>query len=130
MPGMLDSDLDGRFPYTGRIAYVFDPARPEGERFISLQVQGEDGTWADVDDRATYTLAASSYVAGGSDGYDLLRQYIEENGGADMLEDVVDNQVFTAYVKHRAQQQDGELRALPTPTVTIRGMPGREPSAY
>ncbi len=120
MPGIRNPDFDGRFPYAGRLAYVFDPEKPQGERFVSLQILDADGTWEDLDDGQIYQVAASSYVAEGHDGYDRLREYIDVNSEERTHEEIIDNQTFTEYVMHVAEEHDGELRVLPYPTVTLK----------
>ncbi|MDX6610985.1 MAG: 5-nucleotidase / UDP-sugar diphosphatase [Blastocatellia bacterium] len=58
----------GRFPQVSGMRYVFDATRKPGSRITSLTVNGRP-----LDDRKTYTLATTDYVAGGGDGYEMLK---------------------------------------------------------
>ncbi len=118
-PPVVEGSHGGRFPYAGRLAYVYDARKPAGERLVEMQVLREDGSWEDVRDDEVYLVAASSYVAAGQDGYDLLREFIDKNSEEQVHEDIIDNQVFTEYVMHVAADNDGYLTALPYPTVTV-----------
>ncbi|HEV2829494.1 MAG TPA: bifunctional UDP-sugar hydrolase/5'-nucleotidase [Pyrinomonadaceae bacterium] len=59
----------GRFPQVSGIRFTFDGRRPAGSRIIELTVNGKP-----LDEKKTYTLAASDYVAiDGGDGYEMLK---------------------------------------------------------
>jgi 5'-nucleotidase len=58
----------GRFPQVSGMRYVFDASRSPGARITKLTVNGQP-----LDDRKTYTLATTDYVAGGGDGYAMLK---------------------------------------------------------
>lgn len=118
-PPVVEGSHGGRFPYTGRLAYVYDARRPAGERLTQMRILRDNGSWEDVRDNVSYRVTASSYVAAGHDGYDLLRTFIDQNGEEYTHENIIDNQVFTEYVVHAAKQNEGRLTALPYPTVTV-----------
>jgi len=60
----------GGFPQVSGIRYTFDIGRPPGKRITSITINGKP-----LDDRASYTLATTSYVAiDAGDGYDMFRQ--------------------------------------------------------
>ena len=60
----------GRFPQVSGIRYAFDAGRAPGKRVTSITVNGKP-----LDDRGTYTLATTSYVAiDAGDGYDMFRK--------------------------------------------------------
>jgi 5'-nucleotidase len=66
----------GRFAQVSGIRYAFDARRDPGKRLTSITVNGKP-----LDDKQTYTLATSSYVAlKGGDGYTMF-------GGAKVLID-------------------------------------------
>ena len=50
-----------------------DPGRPRGGRIGSLRVRKADGGFAEIDPAATYRLVTNSYLAGGGDGQDTLK---------------------------------------------------------
>ena len=57
----------GGFLQVSGLSFVFDPARPPGQRVVRVLVGGEP-----LDPERRYTLAANSYTAGGGDGYAML----------------------------------------------------------
>ena len=58
----------GRFPQVSGVRYVFDATLPPGARITSVTINGRP-----LDDQKTYTLAVTDYVAGGGDGYEMLK---------------------------------------------------------
>lgn len=62
------SDESGRFPQVSGIRYRFDARRPVGSRLLDVQVAG-----LPLDDGRRYSLAVNGYLAGGGDGYGMLR---------------------------------------------------------
>ena len=59
----------GRFPQVSGIRYSYDASRKPGARLVSVTVNGQP-----LDDKQTYTLATTSYVAeDGGDGYTMFK---------------------------------------------------------
>ncbi|HVS21112.1 MAG TPA: 5'-nucleotidase C-terminal domain-containing protein, partial [Pyrinomonadaceae bacterium] len=59
----------GRFPQVSGLRYEYDARRKPGARVTSITINGKP-----LDDRRTYTLATTSYVAiDAGDGYDMFR---------------------------------------------------------
>jgi 5'-nucleotidase / UDP-sugar diphosphatase len=58
----------GRFPQVSGMRYVYDASRPPGSRITSVTINGKP-----LDDQRVYTLATTDYVAGGGDGYEMLK---------------------------------------------------------
>jgi 2',3'-cyclic-nucleotide 2'-phosphodiesterase (5'-nucleotidase family) len=58
----------GRFPQVAGLRFSFDPSRPKGQRVVQVTVGGKE-LRAD----ATYTLATLRFIAGGKDGYTMLK---------------------------------------------------------
>jgi 5'-nucleotidase len=59
----------GRFPQVSGIKFTFDGRRPPGSRIVDLSINGKP-----LDEKKTYTLAASDYLAiDGGDGYAMLK---------------------------------------------------------
>ena len=54
----------GRFPQVSGVRFTYDASRKPGSRLTSVTVNGKP-----LADRATYTVAATSYVIEGGDGY-------------------------------------------------------------
>jgi 5'-nucleotidase len=57
----------GGFLQVSGLSFVFDPARPPGQRVVRVVVGGEP-----LDPERRYKLATNSYTAGGGDGYAML----------------------------------------------------------
>jgi 5'-nucleotidase len=62
----------GEFPQLSGMRVVFDPRRPAGSRVVRVTVGG-----APLEDDKKYTLALSSYLASGGDGYAMLKGLTE-----------------------------------------------------
>jgi 5'-nucleotidase len=58
----------GRFPQVSGIRFTFDAGRPPGSRVTSVTVNG-----VPLDDKRTYSLATSNFLAEGGDGYEMLK---------------------------------------------------------
>jgi 2',3'-cyclic-nucleotide 2'-phosphodiesterase (5'-nucleotidase family) len=78
----------GRFPQVSGIAFTYDPAAEAGSRVVALTVGG-----APVVADKLYSLATTDYLAGGSDGYDVLRTAkvkVDASGGPLLVNVVAD----------------------------------------
>lgn len=58
----------GQFPQVSGLRFSYDVRRPKGARITALAIGG-----AALDESRLYTLALSSYLSGGGDGYDMLK---------------------------------------------------------
>ncbi|HEY0319712.1 MAG TPA: bifunctional UDP-sugar hydrolase/5'-nucleotidase [Pyrinomonadaceae bacterium] len=59
----------GRFPQVSGLRFTFDATRPAGSRVTEVTINGQP-----LDDRKTYTLATTSFLAvEGGDGYTMLQ---------------------------------------------------------
>ena len=58
----------GALPHASGLRIVYDPARPKGQRIVELTAGGRP-----VAADAQYRLATSNYLAGGGDGYAMLK---------------------------------------------------------
>ena len=64
-----DEAQPGRFPQVSGIRYSYDASRKPGARLVSVTVNGKP-----LDDKQTYTLATTSYVAeDAGDGYTMFK---------------------------------------------------------
>lgn len=115
---LSNPEQDGRFPYPARLRYTFDAKLPEGQGLIHTAVLGKNDKWRLIEDTQTYQVATNHYIASGHDGYDLLKQFIEENNSLEVLS-AVDSSLFTSYIKRRACLHDGQLSALEYEPVTV-----------
>ena len=101
----------GRFPQVSGIRYVFDAGRKPGSRITSVTLNGKP-----LDDRKTYTLATTDYVAlDGGDGYDMFKSakmlITREQGEFDS--DVVQKAISS--VRAIAPKTDGRITRLDKP---------------
>jgi len=72
-------NASGRFPHPSGFTYVYDSSSEPFDRIIEVKVGGEP-----LDLEATYTLAASSFVVAGGDGYTAFagaRQLVSDTEG-------------------------------------------------
>ena len=64
----------GRFPQVAGLRFRLDPSvAPNAGRVSEVEVRGADGTWAPIDPNGVYTIVTNDFMAGGGDGYAMLR---------------------------------------------------------
>jgi 5'-nucleotidase / UDP-sugar diphosphatase len=64
----------GRFPQVAGLRYKLDlSVAPNAGRISQVEIAGPDG-WAPIDLDATYGLVTNDFVAGGGDGYAMLKE--------------------------------------------------------
>jgi 5'-nucleotidase len=68
-------DGAGRFPQVSGMRYTFDASAEPGSRIVSVEVEGEDGSFAALDPEATYGVVSNNYMRGGGDGYGVFATY-------------------------------------------------------
>lgn len=74
LAGIFDHGLsDGAFPYVAGLEYTAVKNAPAGQRVTGIQIAGSDGTLTDIDPEATYRMVTNAFVAGGGDGYAILK---------------------------------------------------------
>lgn len=61
----------GRFPQVAGLRFVWDAAKPAGERLVSVEVN-EAGKWLPLDPDRTYGVVTNNYVRTGGDGYKVF----------------------------------------------------------
>ncbi len=98
-------DLHGRFPQVSGMSFLFDPAQPAGERIVEVTIGGE---LLEMD--RSYTVATNDFMAGGGDGYTMLKEapIVLETG--DFLRDVV--AAYIAAHSPVAPQVEGRIRKV------------------
>lgn len=98
----------GRFPQVSGLRFSFDARRPAGSRVISVTVGGQP-----LDDKKTYTLATSSFIAlQGGDGYEMLKgaPLVIKPDAAQKAPDILKNAITS--VAAIAPQTDGRIVRL------------------
>ena len=93
--GQVSRDgASGRFPQVSGMRFSYDPTLEPGSRVTSLDILQDDGSYAPLDEMATYSLTVGNFVAGGGDGYSVLT----ENGQNVYLFGRVDWEVTRDYM--------------------------------
>jgi len=62
-------DLPGSFLQVGGLSYVYDVAKPVGERVLEVKIGGQP-----LDPNKTYTVATNDFITSGGDGYSMLKK--------------------------------------------------------
>lgn len=65
---------EGAFPYLSGARYTVDLSRPEGGRIVHVEVGSTKAGWKPLREGASYLVATNSYLAGGGDGYQVLKE--------------------------------------------------------
>lgn len=64
----------GRFPQVAGLRFRLDVSvAPNAGRVSEVMVRGADGAWVPIDPNAVYTIVTNDFMAGGGDGYAMLR---------------------------------------------------------
>lgn len=97
----------GGFLQVSGLTVTFDPARPAGQRIVSIDVGG-----ASLDPERRYTAAVIDYIAAGKDGLDafLKARVLVDAMSGPLLADLLLQAVTTQSTL--APQLDGRIRAL------------------
>ena len=64
----------GRFLQVSGMRYTIDPTQEAGSRIVSAEVLQADGTYAPLDDAATYSVATNNFVRTGGDGFSMFNE--------------------------------------------------------
>lgn len=81
-------EKQGRFMQVSGMTLVWDPKAPMGKRVVEIKVGGQP-----LDPNKIYKVATNEYVAGGGDGFDVLKkgkQMIDESSAKLMASQVID----------------------------------------
>lgn len=65
---VVEESESGRFPQVSGVQFDFDGRKPAGSRIVKITVNGQP-----LDEKKTYTLACTSFLANGGDGYAMLK---------------------------------------------------------
>ena len=104
-----DGGINPVIPSAG-LSFTFDARRPAGNRIVDLRFQGQP-----LDPAASYRVTVSNFLAGGGDGYTVLKQLRDTTPGG------VDLDALEAWIGSSSPQDvPTELRAIdlapPSPT--------------
>ena len=65
---VVEESESGRFPQVSGVQFEFDGRKPVGSRVVKIMVNGQP-----LEEKKTYTLASTGYIADGGDGYVMFR---------------------------------------------------------
>jgi len=64
---------DGAFPYVAGLRYTASRNAPAGQRLTVIEIADSGGAYSAIDYGITYRMVTNAFVAGGGDGYSILR---------------------------------------------------------
>lgn len=62
----------GRYPQVSGMRFTVDISKPAGQRITSVDMQDGEQNWQPLDNGKRYGIAATDYLRGGGDGYDMI----------------------------------------------------------
>jgi 5'-nucleotidase len=65
---VVEESESGRFPQVSGLQFEFDGRKPVGSRVVKVTVNGQP-----LDEKKTYTLASTGFIADGGDGYAMFK---------------------------------------------------------
>ncbi len=65
---VVEESESGRFPQISGVQFDFDGRKPAGSRVVKVAVNGQP-----LDEKKSYTLALTTYLANGGDGYTMFK---------------------------------------------------------
>ncbi|MEJ9212290.1 5'-nucleotidase C-terminal domain-containing protein [Bacillus smithii] len=71
-------ESSGGFLHVSGLKFTYDSRKPVGQRVLSIQVKGKDGTYQPLNDSENYFVATNTFTAKGGDGYDMFKKASEE----------------------------------------------------
>jgi 5'-nucleotidase len=104
----LEDKQPGRFPQVSGLRFTFDARRPVGSRVTEVIINGQP-----LDDKKTYTLATSSFLAvEGGDDYKMLqnRRFLIKPEEGERAPEVLRKAI--ASLKSIAPRTDGRIKRL------------------
>jgi 2',3'-cyclic-nucleotide 2'-phosphodiesterase (5'-nucleotidase family) len=98
----------GRFPQVSGLRFIWDRAAPPGARVRSVTVGG-----APLDPARRYRVAAGAYIAGGGDGYEMLKsakRIVDTEAGSKVVSQLIDHFLRLGKVSPRIEGRILEAR--------------------
>jgi 2',3'-cyclic-nucleotide 2'-phosphodiesterase (5'-nucleotidase family)/DNA/RNA endonuclease YhcR with UshA esterase domain len=98
----------GRFPHVSGMSFTFDPTREPGNRILEVKVHG-----LPLDLTTIYRVAVNCFMAGGGDGYVILRD-VKRVVSERLLRDAVAKYIQAAHARGEKiePQVEGRIRAV------------------
>src|SRR5690606_34931236 len=75
---------NGGFLHVSGAKVKFDSAKPAGERVVSIEYKNEQGTYTEIQDNQSYTIATNAFTAKGGDGYTVFAKAYQEGRVTDL----------------------------------------------
>ncbi len=80
-------------PYVAGALLSVEPSAPAGSRIRTLSIRDETGGLQPLQEQAVYTTVVNSFMAGGGDGFEIIRNTAGEDTG------MIDSDAFVDYLK-------------------------------
>lgn len=90
----------GKFPYGSHLRYIARE-NASGEAVLAQLQWRQGGQWQDILPEATYSLATTSYLANGNDGWHKLQQVQQQQ--TDRIDLIIEQQQLTIYPLNRVE---------------------------
>lgn len=75
---------NGGFLHVSGAKVKFDSTKPAGERIVSIEYRNEQGTYTEIQDNQSYTIATNAFTAKGGDGYTVFEKAYQEGRVTDL----------------------------------------------
>ncbi len=101
------NELKGRFPHVSGMTVRYNPKNPPGNRVVEITVAGKP-----LDPEKSYTMATLDYLAGGGDGYSVLKncRHLAKVRGGRLLWEYVRDRIVEQ--KTISPKTDGRMKIL------------------
>jgi len=103
----------GRFLQYSGFRVMYDPSAPEGARLVKAEAVNADGIYEKIRAEAEYRVVTTNYVAGGGDGYYMLK-----NENLKHEQGMLDTDIIEAYLKQYSPisaKLKGRIILVPAP---------------
>lgn len=74
----------GGFLHIAGAKVEIDSSKPVGQRVVSIAYKNANGTYTEIEDTKSYTVATNAFTAKGGDGYDVLKKAYAEGRATDL----------------------------------------------
>lgn len=114
----------GAYPYASGLRYHVDASKTQGARVSNVEVNSRvAGSWAAIDDAATYTVVTNDFIAAGQDGYTTFGTIFSAGNYINTF--TLYTQGFIDYIKDLAAQGQS-LQKLPIVEYSTQQYIGRD----
>lgn len=111
---------NGGFLHVSGAKVKFDSTKPAGERIVSIEYKNEQGTYTEIQDNQTYTIATNAFTAKGGDGYTVFAKAYQEGRVTDLglsdWENFADHLSSLGTIKPAVEERIIDVDSLPPVT--------------